>query len=252
MNFPELLKRAEKLITDNSPGILTGIGVAGTIVTAYLAGKASFRAAEIIEEAESVNEILIRPLTPKEKVDLVWKLYIPTVGIGTATVICIIGANRVGARRAAAVAAAYSLTEKAFEEYRSKVIEKIGEKKEETIRADVAADRIRENPPSQLIVADSTSVICYEAFTGRYWTCDVETLRSAENEINRRIIHDNYASLSDFYELVGLPNTSVSDEIGWNLDKMLDLRFSSVLMEATQRPCLSVEFTTVPIRHHNY
>ncbi len=73
MTFHELVKKSEKPITDNSPAILTAIGVTGTLTTAYLTGKATFKAAEILQaEFEEY-----RPCTTKEKAQFVWKLYIP-------------------------------------------------------------------------------------------------------------------------------------------------------------------------------
>jgi len=248
MILSDLAKRASKFATDNSPTILTGIAVAGTVMTAYLAGKASYKAADVIEGERLMA--LPEKLEFKDKVRAVWTLYIPAVGTGLLTVTCIIGANRIGARREAAMAAAYVLGEKAFDEYRKKVVEKIGDKKEELIRAEVVQDRVNANPPNQLLIAGSGSVLCYEAFTGRYFISDVEALRKAENVINHRLIHDNYVSLSDFYDEVGLAHTSVSDDLGWNLDKMLELHFTAVLTEL-DKPCVSIEFTAVPIRGYH-
>jgi hypothetical protein len=58
-----------------------------------------------------------------------------------------------------------------------------------------------------------------------------------------------YASLSDFYHLIGLPSTSFSDEVGWTSDKLLELEISTVLSE-DERPCLSIGFNVAPIRNY--
>ncbi len=52
MTFHEFAKRTEKLVADNSPAILTAWGVTGTLTTAYLTGKASFRAADLLAKDE--------------------------------------------------------------------------------------------------------------------------------------------------------------------------------------------------------
>lgn len=248
MNLGEAFKRLEKLVVDNSPTILTAIGVTGTLTTAYLTGRASIKAAEILIDAET--RLPGRELTSQEKVRLVWKLYIPAVGTAVVTIAAIIGANRIGTRRAAALAAAYSVSEKAFEEYRTKVIEKLGERKEEAVRDEIAQDRVKRDPVDDrtVIVSGRGEVLCYEAYTGRYFKSDMETLRKAENDINRQVIHDGFASLGDFYDLVGLPKTSVSDEIGWTSEKPLEIHFSSVLSN-DNIPCISIEYRGVPIRH---
>ena len=69
--FNDIIKKSQKYVLDNSPAILTAFGVVGTVSTAYLAGRASFRAADIIalEEERIDEELLIR-----ERVELTWRL----------------------------------------------------------------------------------------------------------------------------------------------------------------------------------
>ena len=188
MDIRELLKRAQKLTIDHSPAILTAVAVTGTVTTAYLTGRATVKAVEILNEERSQQAYQGRVqiqhheqilLTDREKVALTWRLYIPAVSTGLLTVTCIIGANRIGTRRAAAVAAAYTLSEKAFVEYRDKVVEKLGEKKEQDLRDELAQDKVTRNPgnSSQLVIVDGKSVLCHEAYTGRYFISDMETLR---------------------------------------------------------------------------
>lgn len=261
MTLSDVARRVEKLVVDNSPAIMTSIGVAGVLTTAYLTGRATFKAAEILrKEQEEFDQIVAEQLPdfntdelePKEKIALVWKLYIPPTVTAVVALAAIICANRVGSRRAAALAAAYTISEKAFDEYRTKIVEKMGAKREEAARAEIAKDRLDRLPPeeSQVLGTFGGSHLCYEAFTGRYFLSDLETLRKAENDINHEVIHDSFASLSDLYDSIGLPHTSMSDEVGWNLDKLLELHFVPVLTD-TGKPCISVEFTVAPIRHYN-
>jgi hypothetical protein len=247
MSFADLVKRASKLATDNSPAILTAIGVTGVVTTAYLTGKATFKAAEILN-----NDVRGELLEPREKVELVWKLYIPAAGTAVTTIACIILADRIGTRRAAAVAAAYTLSEKAFEEYKKKVVEKIGEKKEQEVRDEIAQDRVNERPvsSSQVIITGEGDVLCFDRFTGRYFESSIDKLRKAENETNHQVLNDFYASLSDFYHRVGLPATSMSDDVGWNSDKLLMLDISATLSE-NDRPCIAVGFSVAPVRGYN-
>lgn len=252
MILSEFIKRAGKLLTDNSPAILTGISVAGTVTTAYLTGLATFRAAELINEYNQELDVSDLYMPAKDKVKLTWRLYIPAAGTGLLTVTCIILVNRIGTRRVAAMTAAYSLAEKAFEQYQEKVIEKIGSQKEEQVRAEITQERVSAKPPSsnELMIIGHGDVLCFEAYTGRYFSSNVEALRKAENRINYRLIHDHYISLSEFYDLIDLAHTSVSDDIGWNLDKQLELKFTGVLTP-DGRPCVSIEYHTVPLRGYD-
>lgn len=254
MQLSNLAKQAGKFVQDNSPAIMTAIGVTGTLVTAYLTGHASYKAAQIIEEDKKGQIVpfgtprIVVP--PKYFIKRTWKLYIPAALTAAATVAAIIGSNRVGARRAAAMATAFTLTEKAFEEYRTKVVERLGATKEEAVREEIAQERLNRHVAEggQLVVTGRDGVYCFESYTGRIFKCDMETLRRAQNDINLQVLNDGFASLADFYELIGLPKTSISDEIGWTTAKPLELRFATILYEGNT-PCISFDYAGVPVRN---
>jgi hypothetical protein len=116
MTLGEITKRVGKLAQDNSPAVLTAIGVAGTLTTAFLTGRASYKAAELIQEHNEKQDVHDLWMPPKDAFRLVWRLYVPAASSAILTVAAIILANRIGTRRAAAMAAAYAITEKAFVE----------------------------------------------------------------------------------------------------------------------------------------
>lgn len=239
---------ARSFVRDNTPAILTAFGVTGTIGTAYLTGKAAYESYPIITRYEafhglpdSTREMYIR------RGKLVWKLYVPAIVSGTSTVLCIVIAARVGSRRTAAITAAYTLSERALVEYREKVSETIGAGKEQKLRDELAQDKVAKNPPGPTIITGDGQVLCYELFTGRYFNCTMENLRRAENNINARMIKHDRATVSDFYDEVGLPYTSYSSEVGWESDKMLELEFSTVMSEDS-RPCIAFAYNyTTPV-----
>lgn len=246
MTLASIAKRAEKLAIDNSPTILTGLAVAGTVATAIFAGRAAYLAATIIEDEAKNHQYKNVPFDLEDKVRMTWTLYIPSVGMGVTTIVCIISANRIGSKRAAAMAAAYTLSEKAFTEYKDKVVEKLGEKKEQAVRDEIQQDRVNRNPVSEVIIV-SGEQLCYDSHSGRYFQSDMESVKKAVNDLNYRILSDNYASLSDFYHLLGLEPTSVSDEVGWNVDKLLEIHFTSTLAK-DGRPAIALEYRVEPIR----
>lgn len=253
MSLSAVLKRLEKFTIDNSPAILTGVGIAGVVGTAYLSGKASIKAYELSwaykddvrEDPDLEQEIKVHYAKKFAKV------FAPPVASGVATIACIYGANHISSRRAAAMATAYSLTEKAFTEYKEKVVEKVGEKKEQSYRDEIMQDRVREHPPEDrtVLVAGGGEVLCYDKFTGRYFRSDMETIRRAENDVNQQIINDGYASVSDLFEHLGLPVTSFSEEVGWNTDKLLTIQYSTVLSPDNQ-PCISIDYDLHPNRKY--
>jgi hypothetical protein len=246
----EMIARAQKLIFDNSPLLLTAIGVSGTAATAVLTGKATHDALmSEVHRYYDADDYFIEKLGARTTVRKYWKLYIPAMASGVLTVVAIVGANRIGTRRAASLAAAYTLAERGYSEYKDKVVEKIGQGKEQAIRDDLAQDRVNRDAGSKQIIISGTDILSHDAFTGRYFQSNMEALRKAENDINRQVLNDGYASLSDFYRLIGLQRTSEADEIGWTTDKSLELKFSTVLSE-DGRPCLSFEFSVRPARDY--
>ncbi len=166
MKLSNLFVNTVKTLKSNSPEILTALGVSGVVITAYLVGKASFEASDIIREDESVRVPLRIEKPLKERTKRVWKLYIPAGTSAAMTVSAIILANRIGTRRAAAMAVAYNISEKAWGEYKDKVVEKIGVNKERSVRDEVAQDRVNANPVgvNQVIITGGGDVLCYDLY----------------------------------------------------------------------------------------
>jgi Family of unknown function (DUF6353) len=245
----DLLKQGQEFARQNQPGILTGLGVAGVVATAYLTGRASFKAAEIIYDEElalldGAGGSVVLPT--KERVRLTWTQFIVPVGVGGITIGCVVWANHESSRRTAAMAALYGLSERAFSEYKEKVMEKMGENKERALRDELAQDRVNNNPVTkEVIIAGSGEVLCYENLTGRYFMSSVEEIKKAQNEINHELINHMYVSLSAFYDKLGLPPTRHSDEVGWNTNNLLDVTFSTTLSK-DQKPCLLIDFAVGP------
>ena len=78
----------------------------------------------------------------------------------------------------------------------------------------------------------------------------METLKKAQNDTNYQVLNDVYASLGDFYSRVGLARTSISEEVGWNSNKLLELEFSTTMSE-DGRPCISIGFHVDPVRNYH-
>lgn len=255
MNLGAILKQAKRVTSDNAPTILTAVGVTGLVTTAVLTGQASFKAAEIL--AVRHHELVdgeFEPLPFVEKAKIIgpdlWKFYVPAVGTGALAIACMISANRIQTRRAAALASAYSLSQQFFKEYKDKVLEKLGDKKEQEICDEVAQDRVSHHPVPGEVVIVTGQVLCFDARTGRYFNSDLESLRKAENDINYEINNSYYASLGDFYDLIGLPPTDESNEVGWNSDTKFTIDYSTT-MSPDGRPCISISFITKPIRGYS-
>lgn len=233
-------------IKKHSPEILTGIGIAGMITTTVMAVRATPKALILIEERK--EEIGAEKLEAMDMVKTTWACYIPAAITGTLSVACLIGARSVNARRNAALATAYTLSESALKDYQGKVIEMFGEKKNEAVKDAVAKDKVEKNPvvTREVIITEKGNTLCYDAISGRYFKSDIEKIKKAECELNRQMLDDMYVSLNDFYYEIGLDSVKLGDELGWNVDSgYIDLSFSSQLA-SDGTPCLVIDYSVAP------
>lgn len=258
-----LVRHGKFLLNENSRTILTGVGVAGTVSTAYLTGRATFKAAAIIEEEHHMRELVaakdevgkpldLDELTKFQKAKLVWRLYIPPGAVCLTTVTCIIVANKIASKKIAALALASGISERALQEYKEKVIERLGEKQDTKIRDELAQERVNQHPMGsrEVILAGTGEVLCFDLATGRYFQSTVEEIKRAENKINNRLNNFMYCSASEFYDEIGLAPTTYTDNVGWNANKHVEVQFSSVL-SPDGRPCLAIDFMTPPFTEYS-
>ena len=242
------IKSAGRVLSKYSPGILTGIGITGMIGATFMAVKATPKALYLIEAKKEESEV--EELTPVETIKTCWKCYIPATLTTVVSAACLIGASTVSAKRNAALATAYSISEAALREYQEKVVEVIGEKKEKAVRDAVAKDQIERDPvtKSEVVIIDSNSnTLCYEPLSGRYFKSTIDKIKKAEIKLDRQMIQEMYVSLNDFYWEIGLDGTDLGDQMGWNLSKgYMDLSFSSQLTD-DGTPCAVIVYGIPPV-----
>lgn len=251
-NISTIMKGAQVWMSKHSPEILTGLGIAGMITTAVLAVKATPKALKLIDEKKA--ELDLEPdekLTAVETVKAAWKPYIPAVVTGAVSTGCLIGASSVSLRRNAALAAAYHLSETALTEYKEKVVETIGRNKEKSIRHKIDQDRIEKNPPvdKEIILTGDGDTLCLDYHSGRYFKTSIDKLKKIENELNAKLLREDYISLNDFYDELGLSFTQMGDDLGWRAeDGLIEFEFSTQL--AMNQPCLVLSYSIAP--KHDY
>lgn len=248
------IKSAGRVLTKYSPGILTGIGITGMIGATFMAVKATPKALYLIEAKKEEAEV--EELTPVETIKTCWTCYIPATLTTVLSAVCLIGASTVSAKRNAALATAYSISEAALREYQEKVVEVVGEKKEKAVRDAVAKDQIERDPvtKSEVVIIDSNSnTLCYEPLSGRYFKSTIDKIKKAEIKLDRQMIQEMYVSLNDFYWEIGLDETDLGDKMGWNLSKgYMDLSFSSQLAD-DGTPCAVIVYGIPPVYdYQNY
>ena len=246
-NLTKAVKSIKGVLERHAPEILTGIGVAGMVTTTILAVKATPKACLLINDRK--YELEVEKLSATELVKTTWKCYIPAAMTCGASIACLVGASSVNCKRNAVLATAYKLSEAALSEYKDAVIETIGEKKEQSVRDKVAEERLKKNPvsKSEVIVTGNGTTLCYDPVGNSYFKSNIQQIESAKNKLNARMLSENYVSLNDFYDELGIGPTKLGDDLGWDIykDGLVEIAFSSQLAE-DGTPCLVIDYSIAP------
>ena len=243
----KFFKCAKASMEKNAPAILIGLAILSGGTAVVLAVKDTPKALKRIENKK--QEIGVDKLTVLETVKTTWPCYVPTALAFVFAAGCAIGSQSIHAKRHAALATAYKISETALVEYRDKVVETIGEKKEQTVRDKVAQEQINKTPlvPEEVIYTGTGSSLFLDPLTKRYFISDKQMLHAAENKINKRMMQGfcGSASLNDFFSEIGLEpvDDSVGYSLGWNAEYQIDLDIRPGESN-DERPCFV-------LRHHN-
>lgn len=256
MNVQSVVKGTGRFFKKNSSKILLGFGISGGVTACVLAVKATPKAIELIQKKK--EELDLEPedtLDTKEVILTVWKCYIPAFVIGGMSILCVIASHSSEVRRNAAIASAYTISESTFRNYRNKVMDIVGEEKEKEVRDAVVKDQLNKNPVSntEVYMTQKGNTLIFEPISGRYFRGDFDKVFRAINEINHEILRNSdpfsngYATLNDFYILIGLPETSMGDTLGWRMDMgMIEVKPSAQIADNGE-PCLAIVYTQEPV-----
>ena len=217
-------RKSIRCIKHYSPTILTWFGVTGVVVTAVMSAKAHLKAVDTIFLHEEGNYDPEHPeidnyveLDFKEKIKLTWKIYLPPVIMGMATISCIVAANSINQKRQAALVSAYSLSAKALEEYKNKIKEEFGEEKSQDIQKAIVEDK---GVPEK---KDPKKDLFYDSFGGRFFESTFEDVVSAEYYLNREFATQGLVSLNQFYMYLGIEETPAGNVVGWSIDQFNEM-----------------------------
>lgn len=235
----DIFNNIAKFAKKNDSTILVCMGLGGMGGAIYFAITATNKACKKLKGKEKYSI--------KEKIKEVWKYYIPSATLFGSSTMCIIKANNITIRKNAALATAYNLIKTEYNSYKDHAIEKIGENKVKKIQEDIIKDKVQNDSSCrEIVVTDTNSTLCYDSIFGRYFVSNVDKIKRAVAELNESLMKEDYVSLNDFYDLIGLRPTKAGYDLGWNSsDGHVDINFDSYLSE-DNRPCLAIWYTVSP------
>ena len=227
----------------NMPSILTFVGIGGMWVTAFMAARLHSIAKEKLfyEIEDAYIEGKNRPdLAKRLKTNLAvtWPVYL----IGGLSTYCIVAGNNMHVRRYANLSGVYYLTQTAFHEYKEKVIENLGNKKEQKIRDEIAQKKVEDSVPTKYTssVVHNTgfgTVLCCDLTFGTYFYSTPEKVKQAFLNLNEKLLNEMYMTVNDLYYELNIPPIEAGDGQGFKIE--------NGMVEASLTSCLAPDSTPV-------
>lgn len=238
MGFKDVTQKVGVFIKKNSPQIMVGFGITGFITSTIMAVKVTPNAKATLERLKHEKE----KLTFKDK----WKVakyYVPAAVVAGCSTACCVGSVSISMKRNAVLATALGAAETTLSNYQKSVIEKVGEETFKEIKSDADKKTLEQQT--------GTTVTEYkvEQFNGKYDTFDCSSfrmcpkkmseddIRKIENDINEDIFNSmsGYKTLNDYYDYIGLDETSIGDTLFWDINHRCKLKIDSCIVDNIPR-----------------
>ena len=214
------------LAKKTSPSWMFAVGVVGVVATTVLASKATLKLEKTIDDFDDA--------VYTDKVDgarayignaaKVAKLYAPTIAVGVVSVGLLTGSHRTLSKRNVALTAAYAGLEKAYAEYRERVLAAVGPEKEREFRYELEdCERDDENGKKKTTRVVKPGESLYARFfdqdsssswspTGEY---NMLFLKCQQNWLNDKLKARGHVFLNEAYDALGLERSKAGAVVGW-------------------------------------
>ena len=73
--------------------------------------------------------------------------------------------------------------------------------------------------------------------------------------MNQRLLREDFITLNDMYDELGLPPVKVGEDLGWNvMDNEIDFDISSIIIDRNDRevPCTVLDLRNPPTNRYKY
>jgi hypothetical protein len=229
----------------NSPHIFFAAGVVGVVATTVLACKATLKVSDTLDTIKKDMEALGEAKTRLDNGDLkdeytevdfkkdvvfvytrsgweLTKLYGPAIIVGTLSIAALTGSHVQLTRRNTALMAAYAIVQKAYEEYRERVREAVGEEKERDLYRGIQIEELEDGQKALVHVGDTNKLSPYSKIFDEYspsWQKDPELNRlfvqCQQNYANNLLQSRGHLFLNEVYDMLGIDRTRAGQVVGW-------------------------------------
>jgi len=232
------------------------MGIGGGIAAAIFACKATLKVEEVLDEhqgkVDTINtawekvkegEIALDVYSEQDyKKDLAityvqtgvgfLKLYGPALSLAATSIFCIVSSHGIMRKRVNGLTAAYVSLAEAFNQYRRRVREELGEENEYMIRHGLKSETVTElteNPDGSAkkvkkkkLIGDPNGISGYARYFDKNsteWTPSAEYnltyIKHQQASINDFLKAKGHVFLNEVYDMLGIPRTQAGAVVGW-------------------------------------
>lgn len=218
-------KGVELLAKKQSPAVLTGLTLAGIVVTGILAYKSGLKAHDILEDRKEQKEEM-QLETKKEKSQFIVNtakeiapIVAPPIIMGAVTAACAIGGNRISNKRVAVLSAAYAVTKDALTETNNKMVDMLGAGKAKQIKDEIIKDKVKKKPSNGEEIIQTTgkgNQLFKDMMFGTTFRSNLNAVEQAIRELSADCEADRYVTLDEFYDKLNLEHIGFGNSVGWS------------------------------------
>lgn len=255
-----LFSNASLQIKKHSPEIFMVAGIAGTVASTVLACKATTKVGKILDESKQITEVIHSGMENGEingveytqedgKKDLtityaqtgvkVLKLYAPAIALGAVSIASIVWGHNILKKRNIALAAAYTVVDRGFKDYRKNVVDRFGKEIDKELRYNIKAKEIEVETTNEkgktttkkeiVNVIDEDAVSNYSEYA-RFFDAASEShtkdpeynlmfLRRQQDYANELLRSKGHLFLNEVYDMLGIQRTKAGQVVGWIYDE---------------------------------
>lgn len=225
----------------NSPEIMVGAGVVAIVGGVVLACKATLKVEDILEESEEtiekIHEAEGMPNYSKKdyKRDLTLtyvqtgaklaKNYAPAVIVTGLGIGLILGSHNILKKRNVALMASYKTLDKAFDEYRGRVIREYGEDVDKLLKNDLVKKEVIDEDGNKTVEYEkrdpnvkSQYGVWFDEFSQNHKnsaSANRMFLQMMESYANDKLVANGHLFLNEVYDMIGVPRTKAGSLVGW-------------------------------------
>jgi hypothetical protein len=223
----------------NAPKYLFGGGVLGMLGSTVLACRSTLKLEDLLFETQSdlqVARTMQHPAYSEEDRQKdaaiiyvragakIARLYAPSVALGAISIAALTKSHSLLEERNVALTAAYVAIDRAFREYRERVVDRYGEDEDQRFRygTEVVASGDGKNKPKTIERVGPNAATGYARFFdeySEYWSKEAEYnslfLRCQQNYANDLLKARGHLFLNEVYRMLGIPHSEAGAVVGW-------------------------------------